>query len=302
MNNKFTIVLGETPVTFDLFESPIVNLWKQILVDAKEHNCPLAFSARQFGEDLQVLSDRMSDTMSSLANNHDFDLPQWSGVNNGEVNQFELNALHEQFHRQEDELSRVDTQTTIGDEKELTKLLNIMNVTIHSIEATRTNFEYAVGSIDFEHVKHMPAEKLRIPISDDIRKYFIGLPPDTIMPSNYTCFIELGYHTIGKNIRMCWRDDDVELIKQNLNSPQLKISSEFNIMFMKYQPEVHSPEHTSIQIKHWLAENNLNNFIDMDLPENKYNMQPFLGTCSMDIDQIKMLVLANEKITDFYFT
>lgn len=302
MNNTFTLVLEDTHLSFDLVESPVVDLWKQILLDAKEYNCSLAFSARQFGEDLQVLSDRMSNTINILSNNHSFALPNWSGINNGEINQLELNYLHEQFHRQEDELSRVDTQTTVGDDKELLKLLNTLNVTIHAIEASASNFEYAVGSIDYEHVKYMPNEKLRLPISDDIRNYFIGLPPDATLPFDHTFYIELGYHTIGKNVRMCCADNDSALISENLNSPQLKISSEFNLMFSKYTEHLYDQKRTNNRIKNWLSENNLNEYIDMEDPKNKYNLQPVLGTCSVDLNTVKKLISTNEKITDFYFS
>jgi hypothetical protein len=302
MNNTFTLVLGDTHLPFDLVESPVVDLWKQILLDAKEYNCPLAFSARPFGEDLQVLSDRLSSTINILSNDHNFVLPNWSGVNNGEINQLELNCLHEQFHRQEDELSRVVTQTTVGDDEELLKLLNTLNVTIHAIEASSANFKYAVGSIDYEHVKYIPNEKLRLPISDDVREYFSGLPLNTKLPFDHTFYMELGYHTIGKNVRMCCVDNDSALISENLNSPQLKISSEFNLMLTRFDAKLYNQEETNFKIKNWLSENNLNDYIDMEDPKNKYNLQPLLGTCSVDLNLVKKLILTDARITDFYFS
>tara|TARA_Y100000389_G_scaffold140446_1_gene138280 strand:+ start:3023 stop:3931 length:909 start_codon:yes stop_codon:yes gene_type:complete len=302
MPNTFTLVLGETPVTFDLVESPVVDTWKEILLNSKNYDCPLEFSQRTINTDIQALSDELSEIISTLRNEFNFLLPNWSGLDGETYNQSELNSLHEQFHKQEDELSREELQQTTGDQKQLFLNLNRLNKTIHGIEAASANNQYAICSLSWSHVKNIPGGDPRVKITEEMRKCFISVPEDASIPEKFTAYLELGYHTIGKNVRMCYHDNDAELIRDSLNSPQLKISSEFcicvrDIIFAEEGIEVLNPK-----INDWLEENNLTSLVDMEAPENKYNLAPLLGTTNFDSEELVELIENNKSVTDFYFS
>ena len=299
MHNTFTLVFGETPVTFDLVESLAVDTWKKILLYLKEYDCPLEFTQRVFNPDIQVSSDELSEIISTLRNEFNFILPTWSGLDGETYNQSELNSLHEQFHKQQDELSRKERQHTIGDKKQLDSILHRLNHTIHAIEA---DLEYAVAGLSWDLLKNFPKDKISVEVTEEMRKCFIGAPEDASIPKKFTAYLDLGYHTIGKNIRMCWNDNDVEVIRNNLNSPQLKISSEFSIFIAEKIEDQGGIEVINSKINDWLEKNNLTSFIDMEAPENKYNLSPLLGTTNFDSEKLVELIKNNKVITDFYFS
>lgn len=301
MNNKFTIVLGETPVTFDLVESIAVDTWKKILLYSKDYDCPLEFTQRVFNIDIQALSDELSEIISTLRNEFNFILPTWSGLDGETYNQSELNSLHEQFHKQQDQLSRKERQHTIGDKKQLDSILHSLNHTIHAIEAHGRD-QYAVAGLSWDLWESLSKDKILVEITEEMRKCFISIPEDASIPKKFTAYLDLGYHTIGKNIRMCRNDNDVEVIRNNLNSPQLNISSEFTIFISEEIDNQGGTEVVNSEINDWLEKNNLTYFIDMEAPENKYNLSPLLGTTNFDSEKLVELIENNKFITDFYFS
>jgi len=299
MNNKFTIVLGTTPVTFDLLESPVVETWRQILLDAKEHQCDLFFSNKLLPtETIQEISDELSKIVLKLKNDFNFVLPEWSGVVNGNFSQKELNRLHEEFHRQEDELGRSQKQlNTVS--KEAMQLLWDLNTTIHRLEYRKSPAAFCTASIRYDQLQKMPKEKLKIDITPEHRKCFTY--NDKIDSSIY---LSLGYHTIGKCIHSCYGDQDFELIQKGLLSPQLKISSEFNVFANKSMSKEKFLEVQS-GIKNWILENDKQGLIDLEQPENKYFVQPVLGNISSEtpISEEEFIILMSENtINDYYFS
>lgn len=300
MINKFTIVLGTTPVTFDLIESPVVETWRQILLDAKDYQCDLFFSAKYLpNKSLQELSDELTKTISKL-NAVNFKLPPWSGVKNNNFDQEELNRLHEEFHRQEDELERVDKQLK-SVSKETTELMQKLNIGIHKLEARVKNHFYSTCSVKYDHLRKMPAEKARVDINLEHRKCFTYTD---VLYSNDSMYLMLGYHTIGKSLWDCFVDDDFDLIKKGLLSPQLKISSEFNIMFGSRTTK-NGFLKIENDLKKWVAENDDEGLIDFDLPENKYFYYPTIAILSKETtlptDDIMQLIEKNT-VSDYYFS
>jgi hypothetical protein len=299
MNNKFTIVLGTTAVTFDLIESPVVESWRQILLDAKEHECDLFFSNKLLPtQTIQEISDSLSEIVLKLKNDFNFMLPEWNGVIGENFSQEELNRLHEEFHRQEDELGRSKKQLNAVS-KELMQLLWDLNTTIHRLEYRKSNAAFCTASISYDQLNKIPKEKARIDITPEHRKCFTY--NDKIDPSIH---ISLGYHTIGKCIHSCYADQDFDLIQKGLLSPQLKISSEFNI-FANMQMTKERFLETQVGIKNWILENDKEGLVDLDLPENKYFLQPVLGTLSSETpftEEEIIRLLSENTIDDYYFS
>lgn len=297
MNNKFTIVLGTTAVTFDLIESPVVESWRQILLDAKEHECDLFFSNKLLPtQTIQEISDDLSAIVLKLKNDFNFMLPEWNGAIGENFSQEELNRLHEEFHRQEDELGRSKKQiNTVS--QELLQLLWDLNTTIHKLENRRINSAFCTSSISYDQLHKIPKEKIKVHLTPEHRKCFTY--NDNIEPSIH---ISLGYHTIGKCIHACYKDEDFELIQKGLLSPQTKISSEFNIFANGPMSKKMFLE-TQTGIKKWILENDKDGLVDLDLPENKYFLQPVMGTLSSEtpFTEEEMILLLNENTIDNYY-
>ena len=302
MNNKFTIVLGDTPLTYELVDSPAVDAWRQIMLDCKKYKADMDFSSKNLPTvSMQELSDTLTQTCDILLTKYGFILPDWSGVHNNSFDQVELNRLHEQFHRQEDELGRSEKQTNI-DNLEFAELLQTLNVTIHKLESRKDKASYCTMSAKYSHVKKVPNEKIRLEITPEIRDCFTrkGHTP----PENCKSVMYIGYHTIGKDLWRCFVDNDVELIRSGLLSPQLKISSEVNFFLPGALNEYHEPREYD-KICDWVKENNLNEIIDMNDPINKNFLSPTLGYLTSDCryNHVELITLFdNNDITDYFFS
>lgn len=302
MNNKFTIVLGDTPLTYDLVDSPAVDAWRQIMLDCKEYKADMAFSSKQLPTlSLQELSDKLTQTCDILLTKYGFILPSWSGVHDDSFDQGELNRLHEQFHRQEDELGRSEKQSNIHS-LEFTTLLQTLNVTIHRLEARKDKVTYCTMSAKYSHANKVPNEKIRLEITPEIRNCFTRKMHTP--PKNCKCVMYMGYHTIGKDLWSCFQNNDVELIRSGLVSPQLKISSEVNF-FLPGALAGDDEKKMFDKICDWVKENNLNEIIDMNDPINKNFLSPTVGYLSSDCRYTNTELISlfdNNDITDYFFS
>lgn len=303
MNNKFTIVLGDTPLTYDLVDSPAVDAWRQIMLDCKEYKADMAFSSKHLPTlSLQELSDKLTQTCDILLTKYGFILPIWSGVHDDSFDQGELNRLHEEFHRQEDELGRSDKQLNIHS-PEFTELLQTLNVTIHRLESIKYKNIYCTMSAKYSHVKKVPEEKIRLEITPEIRDCFTIHPHP--LPKDCKSVMYIGYHTVGKDLWSCFKDNDVELIRSGLLSPQLKISSEINFSLRSglFVKTLDDEKIIFDKICDWIKENNLNEIIDMNDPINKNFVQPTVGYLSSRYTNTELISLFdNNDVTDYYFS
>jgi hypothetical protein len=87
----------------------------------------------------------------------------------------------------------------------------------------------------------------------------------------------LGYHTVGKNIMHCWHDNDVDLIKKEMLRPQRHIGNEVLLMFRGTPLKTDEALHHVTQIHQWVRDNNLEEYVDLSLPEHNVSGQPLLG-------------------------
>ena len=94
----------------------------------------------------------------------------------------------------------------------------------------------------------------------------------------------LGYHTVGKDIRTCVIDNDVELVKHNMVRPQITISTECLCEFDENSSNLNSKEVILKEIEDWVSKNNLEQHIDMSLSCNRITGRPKLGDLITDIE------------------
>jgi hypothetical protein len=94
----------------------------------------------------------------------------------------------------------------------------------------------------------------------------------------------LGYHTVGKDIRTCVIDNDIELVQHNMVRPQITISTECLCDFDENVSDIKSKESTLKEIEDWVSKNKLENYIDMTLACNIITGRPKLGDLVTDVD------------------
>jgi hypothetical protein len=86
----------------------------------------------------------------------------------------------------------------------------------------------------------------------------------------------LGYYTLGKTIADCVRDNDIDCVRSNGIRPQQYVSTEAMCLWSP-TPSITKRVLTVTQIAQWLKVNDLEQYVDLSLPENQYSGSPRLG-------------------------
>jgi hypothetical protein len=165
-----------------------------------------------------------------------------------------LNQLHKEFH--------------VKGEAQCNNDLEELNTPIHSLE-------HALRLIKSpwrwnSQVGFFLEPSSTEPITDkSLYKYWDYNPTN-----NDLC---LGYHTLGKNLYQCWRDNDAQLIRDGMLRPQITISTEVNLIFTRGNPIFDPLDKLSNRVDKWIEHNGLINFVNRELSENQYLGTPLLG-------------------------
>lgn len=193
-----------------------------------------------------------------------------------------LNRIHEAFHVIEESwIGKPDSE--VHDKMPVRRKLNEINKLVHVLEKhvgeqvndAWNGYSYAVFQIGQTH-NHPPRQVLH----SRLRKFWrqSERPGKVVL----TC----GYATIGKNLSHCQIDNDVELVKKNLLSPQMSVSTE--------TIWVHSPNPISAEraeemwqdhlskIKKFVIENKLQDHVGYQDPIHTYTVPPVYATLIED--------------------
>ena len=298
-----------------LCKNPVTYSWaKQV----KEQAGHLRFTQLSFPSiiDEIEISKKIKSIVYSL-NDLGANLPVWEVTET--IDQSKLNRLHEAFHKFEDRVSgRVDKSKFIQRTNEVLNLFQSLNRNIHILEGFLNDKKTHLSPNNSgKHATHsycvvQATGKKNICnktiIDDHIReKYFLNS-----RASNYNIpCLYLGYATIGKNLNHCYYDNDTDIVKQKLLSPQEYIKSEFCISLNSC--ELPGEDTVTLEEKHiqhlksvsqWVVENDLHNYVDLTDPKNVYSGQPLLGKMeeTMSKEELYFLLSAEEyKITEHGF-
>jgi hypothetical protein len=152
------------------------------------------------------------------------------------------------------------------------ELWDRLNQRIHKIEeqersinnptAQRTGFGMVISERDSSHVEQRP-------IPPELRSLWGHVPRSGELL--------LGYYTLGKTIADCVRDNDIECVKTGGVRPQQQISTETMCLWSP-TPSITKRVLSITQIAQWVKVNNLEEYVDLNLPENQYAGAPRLGT------------------------
>ena len=238
------------------------------------------------------------------------ELPEW--VASIDIDREKLNILHENFHKFEDRVAgRVDkaslpiqvSEMEHPEKIRVLDLFNKVNMTVHTLEG----FDNVNKNRNIVHSyscfrKFVPPE-LKPKVTDELRKDFV---PDVEEVEPNQPWLSLSYATIGKNLWHCFQDNDTSIVRQELLSPQVLVSSDFNINVKQSKNPIRkkhqktSPAIEEVMNKHldklyeWIKENNLEDHVDLEAAENRYIFTPCLAKLiypskTMSAEQVKEL-------------
>jgi len=211
-----------------------------------------------------------------------------------EITQSELNYLHQEFHKAEDKLhlERISPKQL----PEITTAFKKINFLIHSIETIvrkETFGDISVNSYKMINFGEWDG-RLRNPITDEQRLLF----KPTAVTKQKQVRLMLGYATIGKNLQHCAVDDDPQVVRDQMLSPQMDIGGEAllvhngNFGQHKLLTAEQEFQHHDNKISQFIERHDLGDYVDWKDPKHRYGCPPQLGVVSDEHD--------NWTLTDYY--
>ena len=184
-----------------------------------------------------------------------------------------LNHLHYEFHRFEEAVA-TERWRVINDAYDP---LQIVNVLIHKLEQM-TNMWFS----GYETDKTLLVSTFFIhrtnPNDGNPVLFTRPIPTEHYQywnPSDADGVLLLGYHTIGKNLFHCYKDNDINLVKMNMIRPQISIGTEAQMYFGSW-PE--SDQQPILEGMHqWVKDNRLEAYVNSYEPQHCVSQQPLLG-------------------------
>lgn len=242
----YQVIFKNFTLDYEIIDSPVSRIWARLTKQSLSGNSHI--STNQWTtcwpteEYITDLWDKI-ETRSAA-----------KGLPLADRTQSALNQLHKEFH------SKGEAE---GDND-----LEELNTPIHSLE-------HALRLIKSpwrwnSQVGFYLEPSFTEPITDNsLYQYWDYNPTD-----NDLC---LGYHTIGKNLYQCWRDNDSQLIRDGMLRPQITISTEVNLVFTRGNPIFDPLDELSNRVDGWITHNELTKFVNRAAPENQYLGTPLLG-------------------------
>ena len=282
-------------LSFDIFDNPVAKSWAEVVQkklkagdrEPKGYSNHGVFPSRESRKDIaQELAKHVA-----IARTYRPELEWPDDIYS--IDQEQLNYLHERFHETEEKMFRsIYGPLEVPEELQPIKDAFIqINHLIHSLERIihwenlpekfkKNRQSYYVlnfGTYDTE---------LFNPVTEGMRKYF----KHHYYPNQKDAHLILGYNTIGKNLHHCANDDDRQVVKDGMVRPQMHIGSEA-ILIVKYgwwakekESVDRQNEKEILNIKSFIDEHKLHDYIDWKSPRHLYGVQPQIGVVSDDHD------------------
>lgn len=242
----YQVIFDDFVLDYKIIDSPISRIWAKLTKQALSSENYISANQWTTCWPTDEYINNLWNTIETLST--------IKGLPLTERTQLALNQLHKEFHAK--------------GEAEGDNDLEELNTPIHSLE-------HALRLIKSpwrwnSQVGFYLEPSFTEPITDPALYQYWNYNPT----NNDLC---LGYHTIGKNLYQCWRDNDAQLIKDGMLRPQITISTEVNLVFTRGNPIFDPLDDLSDRVDGWLAHNELNKFVNRTAPENQYLGTPLLG-------------------------
>lgn len=248
---------------YQIVDSPIADAWCNIvegaLTSANGRVCDNQWIQKAPDDTIELMWSRMKALVDDLNTGRYGTSPELfmpsafdPNVNHSEL----LNYLHLQFHKFAEQNLSKDYNPIIE-----------LNPLIHNIEAMLQGGPMSCGfHLEWDYSESLP----RVINIEDMSWYRYWAS------SRKFGDMTLGYHTVGKNLWMCYKDNDIDLVKTGMFRQQKTISSEVNLIFRSNARNITNHGNFLLMYK-WLEDNNLTQYVDMTKPYNCAIGQPLLG-------------------------
>mgnify|MGYP001157111004 CR=1 FL=1 len=265
----------EIVFSYNIIPSPITELWEKASLPAINDNRDIIHFSHI------NCSDTPQDTLDEI--NYHCDIINTEGIltipyipkSIENCTQEFLNQLHKTFHAYTEEAiileSKSDEEFKILPTRES---LLIVNDLIHELdhleidEGTSFNMVKMNFENDHEYEQYF---------SEDLYQYF-----------NYSWGVmgdlRLGYATLGKTLHACYVENDMNVIKEKMVRPQIRITSEVYLIFDKSTEEYQKTTGAQLYQK-WCKNNNVYEYgYDPHDLQHKYTGRPLLGKLNTEVD------------------
>lgn len=277
----------DTELVFDIFDTPVTRSWIEVVKrriskgntdvnnDTLHYSFPDLDNLQQLHEKLLAHVNTAKQFVSHLS---------WPRTVD-EVTQYSLNALHQEFHKAENRLH--EEKISPQDSPEVTKAFEQINFIIHSME----KIVYNVMTDSYKLINFGSNDlSIRNPVTPEMRSYFYPIEIYNQKPAR----LYLGYATIGKNLQQCMKNDDPQVVRDHMLSPQIDIDTEAMFVYSKSDnSESHdktwvsgaSLENTDQMMK-FMKKYNLYEHVNWLSPKHFYGFPPQLGVVNKRHDNM----------------
>jgi hypothetical protein len=240
----YQVIFDQFTLDYEIIDSPVSRIWSKLVLQAQDNGCEISKNRWITCWPNQEYIDKLWNKIEQLSSQHNLLVTRA---------QQSLNELHKEFHLRGETSN--DTE------------LEELNTSIHLLE-------HALRLIDIpdrwnSQVGFYLESAETVSLDKELCHYWNYNPNN-----NDLC---LGYHTIGKNLYQCWRDKDIQLIRDNMMRPQITISTEVNLVFTRGNPILDDLELLSKRINFWVKHNQLDRCIDTTDIYNQFHGAPLLG-------------------------
>lgn len=268
-------------ISFRLINSPVTELWLETVRETlAEPNFKVYYNqSATFIPTLEKIHSIWNEMYQGVqaANSKQWvdvdhiSMPEHFDPNNNP--QALLNHLHYEFHRFEEAVVAEPWRVI----NKAYDPLQIVNMLIHKLEQMTNSWfsDYAPDktlliSTFFIHCTRPDDGNPVIftrQIPTELYQYWNGSDCDGVLL--------LGYHTIGKNLYDCYKNNDTNLIKMNMIRPQIKLGTETQ-MYFGSRP-VFDQRPFLADMHQWVKDNHLESYVDLQDPKHNLCQQPVLG-------------------------
>jgi len=268
---------------FDIFDTPITRIWSRVfdyvsggsavgVPDATPQQVLTPGSVTKLYHLWQLMVDNVdaANACGGYFDQHPIQISRHVEYNTLDYYKLdqELNYLHWCFHDYEEKLLNQVISVTGADALPALRKLNVL---IH-------NVEHCVRSLVYNNQDIMlgfkPGKPNMIGYGETISDKTLYQYWDEPWQSGD---LVLGYATTGKNLWICHRDNDVDLVRNGMLRPQTAITSEARLQCFKHEYTVEYLNDRKQQMEQWVIDNHLDQYIDCRAPEHWLSTEPRLG-------------------------
>lgn len=277
---QIEFIFTTTKVKFNLVDDIISNIWFDMMKKKRQIDTltPQITMDADFPAFRNVAETHRTilDLVNELKNyNFYFEWP----VDFGSITNEELNRLHQSFHEQEEFF-----KDKLPDR--VHEIMGLINQGVHQMEqifwSKEENERVNYAVLDFGSSEK--EIEVQTALTPELREHFC----EKVHDNQNKVSLLLGYNTLGKNLSHCVYTNDPKVVIDGMVRPQNFIFTQvlfrYTVNWVPYTHDSSNKHNNAIweTQEKWVMNNNLTDYIDPSLPENKFCTSPVLAYIDED--------------------